>query len=410
MPSGYPGRLSVVDEGRALVYIPDPGEAVAPHGLEPSWMPVFYNPVMEYNRDVSLLVIDEYLDSHRPRAGEIVIAEPLAATGVRCVRYSLELGASVRVVCSDIDPLAARLIRLNVELNGVGGRVDLFNEDANALLHRIRREAPPIVIDIDPYGSPSPFLDSALRVIPNRGLLAVTATDLAVLEGSKERPALRKYMARIARNPQGKETAVRVLLGYMARIAAGKDKFIRPLLSYYLDHYVRVFVSVGRGARAADRMLERDLGYLLYCHKSGYSELVAEGSRGGCPMGEEPRVLGPLWVGELVEESFVANLIERLEGRFRYLRGYGRIWKLLRAVREEAPLQRYVHQRIDFISRALRVNVPKRERVIKAVEEMGGRATRTHFHPVGFRADLGGPQILEAVARAVRQGKAPAQN
>lgn len=41
------------------------------------------------------------------------------------------------------------------------------------------------VVDLDPYGSASPFIDSAIGAIADGGLLCVTCTDLAVLAGSQ---------------------------------------------------------------------------------------------------------------------------------------------------------------------------------------------------------------------------------
>jgi len=39
-------------------------------------------------------------------------------------------------------------------------------------------------IDLDPYGTPAHLLDSALQAVAEGGLLAVTATDMAVLCGN----------------------------------------------------------------------------------------------------------------------------------------------------------------------------------------------------------------------------------
>lgn len=39
------------------------------------------------------------------------------------------------------------------------------------------------VIDLDPYGSASIFLDGAVQSVANGGLLCVTCTDMAVLSG-----------------------------------------------------------------------------------------------------------------------------------------------------------------------------------------------------------------------------------
>lgn len=38
-------------------------------------------------------------------------------------------------------------------------------------------------VDLDPYGSPSVFLDSAVQCVADGGMLMCTATDMAVLCG-----------------------------------------------------------------------------------------------------------------------------------------------------------------------------------------------------------------------------------
>lgn len=38
-------------------------------------------------------------------------------------------------------------------------------------------------VDLDPYGSPSIFLDSAIQAVADGGMLMCTATDMAVLCG-----------------------------------------------------------------------------------------------------------------------------------------------------------------------------------------------------------------------------------
>lgn len=49
------------------------------------------------------------------------------------------------------------------------------------------------IIDLDPYGSPIPFLDSAIRTIADGGLFMVTSTDMAVLCGNQEGACYAKY-------------------------------------------------------------------------------------------------------------------------------------------------------------------------------------------------------------------------
>ncbi len=40
------------------------------------------------------------------------------------------------------------------------------------------------MVDLDPYGTPSTLLDSAVQSVADGGLLMVTATDMAVLCGN----------------------------------------------------------------------------------------------------------------------------------------------------------------------------------------------------------------------------------
>jgi tRNA (guanine26-N2/guanine27-N2)-dimethyltransferase len=49
------------------------------------------------------------------------------------------------------------------------------------------------VIDLDPYGTAVPFLESALNAIGNGGLLAVTFTDMAVLCSRNPHVCFYKY-------------------------------------------------------------------------------------------------------------------------------------------------------------------------------------------------------------------------
>lgn len=56
-------------------------------------------------------------------------------------------------------------------------------------------------IDLDPYGCPSRFLDSAVQVARDGGLLLVTCTDMAILAGNSPESCYAKYGAVSIRNP-----------------------------------------------------------------------------------------------------------------------------------------------------------------------------------------------------------------
>lgn len=64
------------------------------------------------------------------------------------------------------------------------------------------------VIDLDPYGSAVPFLNSALKSIKNGGLLCVTCTDTRVLCGSDRHKCYYLYGTARGGNKTIEETAL----------------------------------------------------------------------------------------------------------------------------------------------------------------------------------------------------------
>ena len=47
-------------------------------------------------------------------------------------------------------------------------------------MYQHRRKLQFDCVDIDPYGSPSPFIDAAVQCVSEGGLLMVTATDMVM--------------------------------------------------------------------------------------------------------------------------------------------------------------------------------------------------------------------------------------
>jgi len=180
-------ELIEVKEGSARFFVPKAGRIYD--------APVFYNPVMSLNRDVSVLVA-------RVLKPEKVL-DALSATGIRGLRYALESPAK-EVWLNDISDEAFRLMKRNVLLNfsgRIGGRLGLLEVrgektivlkrgDANRLMAENFRHFD--FLDLDPFGSPVEFLDTALRSVKRRGVLAVTATDTGVLCGAYERACPRE--------------------------------------------------------------------------------------------------------------------------------------------------------------------------------------------------------------------------
>lgn len=100
------------------------------------------------------------------------------------------------------------------------------------------------VVDLDPYGTAIPFLESALSCIANNGLLCVTFTDMAVLCARKPHVCFYKYGAAPLGKSYCHEQALRMVLFTINSMANKHGKQIQPLISLTVDFYVRLFIRV----------------------------------------------------------------------------------------------------------------------------------------------------------------------
>lgn len=397
--SSFPFPTEVVSEGEVEVVVPRLEAFVRkPSDYAPSKAPVFYNPVMELNRDLAVLVVQAF---QRVVGDGLTVCEPLAGCGVRGVRLAKEVDGVERVVVNDINGEAYRLTKFNVEKNGLMGKVSVENEDASFLLSRFgapkRRFS---YIDIDPFGSPMPFVDSALRALRSGGLLGLTATDLTSLCGVYPRVCVRRYGGRPLRTEYCHELAVRLLTGALAKAAAKYDVGIRVVFSHSSEHYVRVYAVVGHGSERADASLG-NLGCVHHCFACLHREAVGGMFQGEkvCPeCGKKMAVAGPLWLGKTVDGDFVESM--EMEARSRGFRGKRSIRRLLELTEEEADASvgYYV---VDSVCDRLGLPVPSVKTVVQRLREAGFGACLTHFHRSGFRTDAPARAVGEAIAARV---------
>lgn len=78
-----------ITEGKVKIVAPQlKAYGVTPSDYAPSRAPVFYNPVMEFNRDITVLAFQTY---QRTANRDITICEPLTGTGIRGMRFAAEI-------------------------------------------------------------------------------------------------------------------------------------------------------------------------------------------------------------------------------------------------------------------------------------------------------------------------------
>lgn len=103
------------------------------------------------------------------------------------------------------------------------------------------------VIDLDPYGTAVPFLESSFNALADGGLMAVTFTDMAVLCARQPHVCYYKYGGSPLNKRYCHEMALRIILHMLSQMANKHQKYIIPLVSLTVDFYVRLFLRVKEG-------------------------------------------------------------------------------------------------------------------------------------------------------------------
>jgi len=359
-------------------------------------MPVFYNPHAVVSRDLTVLFLKSTISRHN-----FSFVDVLAGTGIRGIRVCLEVGG--QGLLNDIDPRAYYYIKRNILLNKLEDRAEAYNQEANTLLNTLVFSGVLVdYVDLDPYGSPIPFIDSAFKPLAKRAYLGVTATDLAPLSCTHPHKTLARYWDKCVRVDFDKEYALRLLIANIAMRAAALGYALTPRLSVVHRHYIRVFFEVKRSYSAAYRTLNECLGYIWYCAETlerGYIRDVTETP--SCSNGKKPVVLGKTWIcNTSTLETISRALLEAGKVGFLSLDTVRVLTTLESEVEINTP---YI--RLDKLCSALRVNMPKISALINRLRELGFKATRTHMEVRGFKTSATFQELRKAIFELVEKSK-----
>ncbi len=379
-------KVRSVKEGDTEVLVPFHEEDAH---FAPSAAPVFYNPAMEMNRDISVAATSAFIKRSKPDPEKTVrYVDALSASGIRGLRISNETG--IHTTLNDWNEDAYRLIKQNIEKLNIGNRTVASHRNANVLLHEKYFN----IVDLDPFGTPAPFLAAAARSVIN--LLEVTATDTAPLCGAHLNSGIRKYAAVPFNNEYHSEMGVRILLGKIARELSLHDKAMVPLLSHATRHYVRTYLEIKRGAKQADRMLKK-MGFIAHCLSCGHREArygLTPAIEEKCDLcGEKNIVAGPLWLGKLHNPEFCSETISEIEDRCPGTRELA--IRMLEFCRDELDIPMFYDQHL--ICKKLGVSASTIDKLITALQSNGFRASRTHFTGTSFKTDAKIPDIKKII-------------
>lgn len=377
-------KIKTVEEGLTKIQFPEFDKIS-------SDAPVFYNPHMELNRDISILALQTF---QKQEDRNINICDLFGGSGIRGVRYKNEIDGVGHVFINDISETANEYERHNVELNNLKD-IEIFQHDASMFLRMHRGEFD--VIDIDPFGTPSPFLDSAGYCSRRNSLLCVTATDTSALCGTYKEPCIRKYNAKPYKSEYCHETGIRILAGFVALTLAKYSKSIEVKLSHSTEHYMRLYIEVKKGSKKSDECL-KNIGYISHCKHCLYREEnkgLATSTPNICPeCGEKLIQAGPLWLGEIQNEEFISKMIAESENK--KLNTKEDVLKLLESCRIEAKSPTTFYD-VHKICKILKISAPKLDLVFGNLEKEGFEAVKTHFNPLGIKTNAPLKKIKEII-------------
>lgn len=356
-------------------------------GLEPEDEPtteddVFYNTAMVANRDISVATLQAWQEQ-RERDTDLTICDALSASGIRGMRYLHELDGIDEVIINDKDPTAVENIEQNLALNADTvdtGRVTVTNRDANTLLTERYRSLD--FVDLDPFGSSAPFLDSAARSLFRDAAIGVTATDLGPLFGSYRKVCERRYASKPMKTNFSHETGLRILIKDVFTHMARYNFAFEPLLCQYERHYYRVFGKVRESKKTCNRLLEH-IGYLQHCRDCGWRDFTEmKNIAQECPhCGATVETAGPLWTGKFSRPDFAESVHGLLTDK-----EYDDAAKLVGTVSDECGITTPYYDTHN-LGAILGSEAPRKQELIDALEEQGYQATETHFSPKGVRTN-----------------------
>lgn len=323
-------EFNTVQEGKAMILTPKQDE-------------VFYNPIQQFNRDLSIMVIKAYDEirhekiqaikkkskNKRTKLNGLKILESLAASGLRSCRYGLEIPEAGKIVANDMLAEAVKSINKNVEYNKLTDKVVANQGDAIKFMGSTDEKFH--IVDLDPYGTAAPFIDSAIQCLEDDGMLLVTCTDAGVLAGSGYPE---KCFALYGGNNFGNayvngesnhEVGIRLILNLIASTAAKYKKTIEPMLSLSIDYYFRVFVKVKTspinvknhasetmltyGCNGCGHKIVQPLG-MKNNTKFQYPKLQGPISSNCQYCGTSYNVAGPMYAGNLHNREFIDKVLK----------------------------------------------------------------------------------------------------
>lgn len=335
---------------------------------------VFYNPEMKLNRDTSLLFIASYFSQ------PISYCDPMAATGIREMRFLKKIPQLFsQITAGDISNIALKTMKKHCRLNKLPTknirfyRANALNTLSSQYFH---------MIEIDPFGSPVPFLDTALQRIKHNGILSVTATDTAALCGTYPKTGLRRYGVKTSFMFWYEEFGLRALIAYCQREAAKYDKALHVELSFSVKHFYKIFFRVEESKTQA----LKDIKSLSYINWDRQTQEIAQEAF------ENKESVGKIYTGSLHNKNIVEKMLENIS----LVKEKQETQNFLEKIQQEIPVLGYYNP--HKLQRAFKFPSSKKfDEIIEELRKRGFEASRPHNNRLGIKTTGKSEDIIDVM-------------
>jgi len=352
----------------------------------------FYNPESRMARDLAVLAARVY----RGETGQLRVLEVMSGCGVRSLRYWQESQASW-VWANEGNPDLGEILQHNLKEAIAAGCARITHDSATRIFFDCYNQQDYYdLVDVDSFGSPSPYLNAALRAAKIGGLVYLTSTDGRTATGHLPEKSLQVYGAIARAHPASREQGLRLLIGTTQQQAASQDLGIEPIFSFFSGQVYRVMVRVMR----KPRLTERNWGFLGYCHHCGEYQAVSwrKLGRACCPQDEQPLTLsGPMWLGTLHDRAYLKQM-QVLARDW----GWSKPLQLMEIMAAETGFPPFFYT-LGEIGKRGKCDVPGKSRLIQLLRDRGYRAAATHLNPQAIKTNA----QLKTCISAIKQVATP---
>ena len=382
--------VSEIKEGKTSLLVP----SLALTQTVPPKNPAFFNPNAKWNRDISMLVYKAYSLSSK----NMTLADSICGVGARGLRASIEVPQIETIYFNDLNPVAIEYAKKSAILNKVQDKCIFKNIDVCKFLNFEEREIRRFdIVDLDPFGSPSPYIDCVLRSVSNGGLISITATDTAVLCGVYPSVCYRKYYGFPIRSEYSNEIGVRLLVSFIALNATRFDLSVVPYFCHSNRHYLRTYLKIIFSSSHANTISSK-IGFIKHCQKckSRSIEKIREQNSLCDLCGAKCIIGGPLWTDSLFDSDFLDSMLNELKNSdddFSLGKEYNRMLRMMQICKSELPMPTYFET--DGMASLAKKSSISLDKVISTLASSGFQSSKTIMNEKGFKTNASPKEIID---------------